>query len=313
MSIRQELAQFIARLKFNDLPQDVIEHTKLCIMDQIGVTVAGASLSRDEFADVAKFMSELGGKQESSIIGIKGKCSCINAVLVNTISAVATGLDGLHHNSVIHLPGALIPAAISVAEKQGANGKDLILAIVIGSEVAIRVSYSLGPRNAYARGFHPTSITAPFACAAATGKLLGLGEAQLSEALSIAGVQAAGSSIWAGARWPTSWLIQIGRASQSGVLAAMLAQLGITGIDELFEDQRGYLKAHSDSPDAAKLTEGLGQRYEILGISLKKYGFGIYTFTSVEALLDILQKYGLTVEQVVEKFKIYNTYAEVVK
>ncbi len=300
MAIQQELAKYCTHIKFDTLPEDVVQHAKLHIMNQICLMVVGPKIFLEDHPDLLQFVKELGGIEESSIVGLSGKYPCLNAVLVNSAIGVTAGFDAIHRGTIIHLPGALFPAAIAVAERQKASGRDLILAIVVGTEIMARVGLALGARNTYALGFHPTSVCAPFGCAVATGKLLGLSEGELAHALSIAGVQAAGSSVWAGAITPFSWRFQIGRSAQSGVLAAMLAQIGCDGVNMIFEDQRGFLAAHSKSPDLKKLTDGLGKSYEIKELTLKKFQIGIYNNTSVEALLDMLEKYKITADDIEE-------------
>ena len=300
MTIRNELSELCLNLSFDALPEDVVEHTKVCLMDQICLMVAGQTTFLEDYPDIAKFMNTLGGKEESTIVGTGDKIPCLHATLVNTAVGVSTSFDAMHKSAILHLPAALFPATIAVAEKQKASGRDLILAIVAGTEIMARIGICLGPRNAYARGFHPTSICGPFGCAAAAGRLLGLGKGEMAEALSIAAVQAAGSSVWAGAVYPATWSFQIARAAQSGVLSAMLAQIGFCGVDNIFEDERGFLNAHSESPDPTKLTEGFGRSYEITELTLKRFGVGIYILTSIETLLEMLETYEITADKIEE-------------
>ncbi len=300
MAIRHKLAKYCTEMTFDALPGDIVEHTKLYLMDTLGVMAAGPKVFLEDFPDIVKFVKEQGGVPECSIIGGDGKVPCLSAALVNTAICINTSFDAIYKSTPMHLAGTLFPATIAVAERQKASGRDLILAIVVGTEIMARVGNSLGSRYAYARGFHPTSIAGPFGCAAAAGKLLRLSEGELAEALSIAGVQAAGSSVWAGEVTPFSWCFQMGKAAQSGVLAAMLAQKGFNGIDMIFEDERGILAAHSESPDPEKLTSGLGQTYEIKDLILNNYGVGLYIVTGVEALLEILEKHQISADDVEE-------------
>lgn len=298
MSIRHEMAEFCTRMTFDALPDEIVQHAKLCLMDQISQMIAGPLTYSEDYPDIARFMKDLGGKEESSIVRLGGKIPCLNATLVNTATGVSTSFDAIHKSTIIHLPAALFPAMIAVAERQRASGRDLLLASVIGAEIMVRVGISLGPRNTYQRGFYPTSVCAPFGCAVGAGKLLGLGENELAEALSMASVQAAGSSLWAGPVYPATWSFQIARAAQSGVMAAMLAQIGFRGVDRIFEDERGFLYAYSENPESTKLTEGLGKRYEIRELTLKRFGVGIFIITSIEALIEMLSMYKITVDEI---------------
>ena len=298
MSIRQEMARYCAGLTFDALPKNVVEFTKLVLMDQIGLMVAGVRTYSDDFPDIARLMKDVGGREESSIVPSGGKIPCLNATLVNTSFGISTSFDAVHRNPVLHLPAALIPAMIAVGEKEKASGRDLILATVVGAEIMTRVALALGRHLVYARAFHRTSICGPFASAAGAGKLLGLGQTESAEALSLAAVQAAGSQVWTGPLYPGSWSFQVGRAAQSGVMAAMLAQIGLTGPDRIFEDERGFLRAYSEKPEPMMLTEGLGERYDILGIPFKRFTVGIYIITGMEALIDMRRKDEVRAEQI---------------
>ncbi|MBI4334007.1 MAG: MmgE/PrpD family protein [Chloroflexi bacterium] len=298
MAIRDQLADFGAALTFDDLPRDVVEFTRLLISDQIGLTAVGSRINPDVEELVAGigipgFIRRIGGREESSLATEGCKVPCVNAAFSNTVISWG-GFEGLHR-AAIHLPCSLIPATIAMAERECASGKDLILATVAGAEVMTRVGAALGASDVYNRGFHPTALCAPIGCAVAAGKLLGLGRVALGEAISIAAVQGAGAPPWVEfPRNPHTHSIQVGRGAQSGVLAALLAQRGVVGISAIFEDPRGFLRAHSANPDPAKLTRGLGEEYEVKQTTVRRFGVGIYIIPAVEALLGILQKHQIS-------------------
>jgi 2-methylcitrate dehydratase PrpD len=83
-------------------------------------------------------------------------------------------------------------------------------------------------------------------------------------------------------------------------MAAMLAKLGLSGADEIFEDDRGFLKAHSEKPDPEKLTEDLGKRYDITGLPFKRFNVGIYIISSIETLIDMLREHEINVDMIEE-------------
>lgn len=301
MAIRDQLAQFCYGLKFEDLPRDIVVFAMLLIREQIGLTTATGSRDPEvkiivDDIGIARFFKEIGGKEESSLLTEGCKVPCINAAFSNT--AITFNRGGAMHRSTVHLEW-LIPATIAVAERQGASGKDLILAAVIGFEIMARVGMALGASNVYNRGFHPTSLCAPIGCAAAASKILGLGQEATAEAISIAAVQGAGAPPWPQfPKNPHTNRIQAGRAAQSGVLAALLAQMGVVGISDIFENSRGFLTAHSAEPAPTKLTEGLGTVYQMKQSTLKRFSVGIYLRPAVEALLELLQKNQIRAEDI---------------
>lgn len=287
--IREHLAAFCSETTYDRLPETTVRFAKLCWMDQIGLIIASYKTYLDDYPDIGKFVQGFGGREESTVIGTGGKVPCLHAALANTAVGVNDHFDAVHKSTIIHLPAALLPALLAVAERQRASGKELLNASAVGAEVMTRFGIAMGARETYARGFHPTSVCAPMGCAAGTGKLLGLTESQFAEALSVASVQASGSSVWAGAVYPATWSFQVARGAESGILAALLSQVGFTGVDMIFDDDRGFLRAYSTKCDPGKITEGLGKTYEIEEVSFKRIGVGVYIMTSIEALIEVLE------------------------
>ncbi len=290
--IRDELAQFAAQLSFESIPAPVVTEVKRLLIDHVASMLAGPGVFAAELPNLPEFVRDQGGTDEASVIGVGGKYPCTAAAFSNTTMGF-TGIDAWHKPSTLHVPAVLFSAAIAVAEREHATGSQLIEALVSGAEVMIRVSEALGPRNIYGRGFHPTSICGPFGCAIAAGCLLGLDEARLAEALSTAAVQSAGSSIWRGSRTPATFCVQIGRASQSGVLAALLAADGCYGVERIFEDPRGFPIAYAGESDPDKFTHELGTTFRIARLMMQQFWFGPYLLTSIESLIELLREHDL--------------------
>ena len=191
-------------------------------------------------------------------MGLPGLYPCTSAAFTNTAMGF-TGIDAWHKRSTLHVPAIMFSAAIAVAERERACGLKLIESLIAGVEIMVRISEALAPRNLYQRGFHPTSVCSPFGCAVSAGKLLNLDKAQLAEAISTAAVQGAGSSIWSGTSTPPTFLIQLGRIAESGVLSALVAEQGCYGVDRIFEDPRGFPISYSGEVEPAKFTDGLDE------------------------------------------------------
>ncbi|GEM_PF-1166550 len=293
MTVRDQLAEYCAGLKYEEVPLAIIEYTRRLIMDQIGLTASGSRINPEmEHQGIIRFFLDMGGTRESSLVTQGRKVPCLNAVFCNTALSFG-GFDGMHR-SALHLTSSLIPAAIAVAERQHSSGKDLILAVLAGSEVMGRVGLALNAGATYDRGFHPTSLCAPFGCAVAAARLLGLGKEATAEAISIAGVQGAGARPWP--QFPKhadTGSLQVGKGAQSGVLSAFLARMGTAGINDILENKVGFLYSHSPNPDPSRLTEGLGSIYEITQTTVKWFGMGIYNIPAVEALIHLVKQHKL--------------------
>jgi len=227
--------------------------------------------------------------------------------LANGTSVHSFELDDLHKTSIVHPGGIAITSALAMAERMGrCSGKDLLTAMVAGYEVAIRVGMSVGTSHLQ-RGFHPTGTHGSFGAGAAAGKILRLDSEKMTHDLGIAGTQAAG--LMAAQYSAMVKRMHAGRAAQSGVYGALLAQKGFTGITNILEaDYGGYCKVMADVSDMDKLTSGLGKDFEIIRVGFKPYAAGGSTHTAHEAVKSVMQKNNLTADKI-DKIIIHATTA----
>ncbi|MBI2227069.1 MAG: MmgE/PrpD family protein, partial [Betaproteobacteria bacterium] len=220
----RELANWIANLRYADLPQRTREVMRIAVLDTVGAGVYGYSTP---WAQMLLEWARRGaaGSVDAHVWGEAARTlRCSDAALVNGTASHAFELDD-YHNAKLHPGAVVIPAAIAVAEKLDAGGADLITAIAAGYEVMIRSSLALNPSAARLRGWHLTGVCGPFGAAAACASLLKLNPEQTAWALGLAGTRGAG--LWAfNADGTMSKRLHAGKAAHSGVLAAELAQLG---------------------------------------------------------------------------------------
>ncbi len=287
----EALARYTTHMTFDDLPEAVIEQARLCIMDALGIALASQSIE-DSAELLLDFVRKMGGKKEASLLNYYDRVPCVNAILANSYLTHCIGFDDVHNEAIAHIGAAVIPTVMATAEREVRGGKDVIAAVVVGYDVAARVSIALDPVSMYAQGFHPSSICIPFGCAAAAGKVLKLDEDQMGEALGLAGVQAAGLMIDT-EKGPTSFLLQYGKAAQSGFLSAELAELGFTGPEMILEGKKGFCEVFSEKADLKKLTSRLGKKFEIMENSLKLYPCCHFLHSGINAITEILHMYGV--------------------
>ena len=299
------LAQFAATLTYDKIPPPVIENIKLCLLDTFGCGLFGSTLVWSRI--VADFAQDLGGKQESTIWGRDFKVSPPNAALANGTAVHSFELDDLHKTSIVHPGSVVTPSALAMAEGiGGCNGEEFLTAVVAGYEVAIRVGMSLGTSHLQ-RGFHPTGTHGAFGAGAATGRILGLDAEKMIHDLGISGTQAAG--LMAAQYSAMVKRMHAGRAAQSGIYGALLAQKGFTGITNILEaDYGGYCSAMADVRDMDKLTAGLGKNFDTGRVGFKPYAAGGSTHTAHEAVKSIMEKNSLTADMI-EKITIHATTA----
>jgi len=293
MSITKYLASFVVDTSFNDLPEEVTEHAKVCILDWLGAALAGSPEPPAKI--VTSIIRKIGGKKESTIVGTDIKTSCANAALANGVIGHTVELDDIHEESIIHPAAPVLPAALAVAERDGASGKDLITSIVLGYEVEIRIGMVLNP--SHYQYWHPTGTCGTFGAAAAAGKVLGLNREKMAHALGVAGTQASGLIEVFGTM---SKPLNAGKAALSGVLAALLAQKNFTSSDAILEAKKGYCRATSKESNLNKITENLGKRFEIMNNIFKRHASCGHTHGAIDALLDLAKKYDIKPEDVEE-------------
>lgn len=285
-SITRKLAEFVVQTTYEDLPEDVITQTKRCFVDWTGVALAAAD------SPTAKILSDLvqewGGQEQASIIRSAFKTTVMNASLVNGAMAHVLDFDDFHPEAAIHPSAFLVPTALSGAEWKGLNGKETIIAFVMGYEIAARVSLGAG-KGAYQLdlGWHPTGTIGRIGAAVCFGKLLGLNPQQMATGIGMAATQAAGLRKAFGTM---AKHFHSGKAAFDGVLSALLASRGFSAPTNILEGEDGFCQVLSRQFDGNQMVEGLGKRFEILNNHFKPYPSCGQTHAVIGAGLDISRK-----------------------
>ena len=293
--ITRELADFVTTLSFDDLPAEVVAKAKTCILDTLGCCLFGATLSPVRM--VAAMAAEEGGAGPAAVFGLRLSTSPAQAALINGTAAHSFQLDEIHLEATLHAGSVALPAAFALAGgmRSGA-GRAVITAMVAGYEVGLRIGLAAkGPM--FARGFHNQGTTGVFAAAAAAASVLRLDPRQVRHALGIAGSQAAGlMAVQEGAMAKS---FHSGRAAQSGVYAAKLAQRGYTGIPDVLEAPHGgFLAAFAGMHAEPDLTAGLGSRWELLRVGFKPAPASNGSITAMAAMDRIMREHGLSADDI---------------
>src|SRR5258708_34929688 len=283
-----ELADYAASCRYEDIPPDVVERAKQCITDTVAAVIFGYDLPWSRM--VVAFGAKNGVGGNSRILGPGApRVHAPAAALANGALAHAFEMDNLTGASRGVHPGAtLLTSGLAVAQERGIGGRALITAIVAGAEVMIRMGGGT-KHSKESRGFQAPGTTGPFGAATACGRLMGFDSERMQNALGIAGSLACGLLEFA--RAGTGAMVKrlhLGRAAESGVLAANLAGEGFTGPASVLEGEFGFLHVFCGSEfDPHELTDGLGGSYTSRSIMLKRFPFHITAHTSVQAILDL--------------------------
>jgi aconitate decarboxylase len=299
------LARYVEGLQYDDIPPEVMHHIKLCLLDGLGCGLFGATLPWSRI--LADFVGSRGGLHEARVWGSSHRVPADAAVLANGTSLHGFEMDDLHPRSIVHPGSVTIPVVLALGEARGlVSGKEALLAMVAGYELSARVGMALGAAH-LRRGFHPTGTIGTFAAAATAGKVLRLPAEQLVHALGIAGTQAAG--LMAAQYSSMVKRMHAGRAAQSGVYGALLAERGFTGISNILEaEYGGFCSTYTEACDWAALTAGLENRFETLNVGFKPYPCCGSNHTSLDAVKELLTTNGIRPDQIAQ-VRIHTTHA----
>ena len=290
----RRIAEFVSGLRYENIPAEVRERLKLLILDSLGCAIYGAHL---EWCRILReTLEQVDKTRETSIWGTDRRLSSPHAALVNGTQVQSFELDDVHREGVLHVGAVTLPALIAVAQTHAQlSGRDFITAAVAGYEIGPRVGLCMGPEH-IGQGWHSGATVGVFSAAAAAARGLALDTEKTVHALGIAGTQSSG--LMAAQYGAMVKRMHAGRAAQSGLYAALLAQRGFTGIVDVFEAPYGgfctTFSRSQDRFDLTVLTAELGERYETMRVSLKFYACVGSNHTTLDALADIRKRHPFT-------------------
>ena len=292
------LAAYVANLKFDDIPQEVLTRAKTLTLDFLGSAIRARKES-ESTPSIVKMVEALSldGKGDSTVFGDTRTWTPAVAALLNGAMGHSLDFDDTHADSSLHPSAPVVPAAFAVGEMMGSSGREVLTAIVAGYEVCCRLGNALDPTSHYARGFHPTATAGTYGAAAAAAKLFGLSKEQIVSAFGVSGSQAAGSlQFLVNGAWNKRY--QVGAAAMNGVIAATLARHDFLGSSESVEGKHGLLVGYSDDAHPEKAVADLGSVYETMKIGVKPYPSCRYTHAAIDALIAMRREHNLTPDQV---------------
>jgi len=293
-TVREQFAKFIISTRYDEFTQGVVHQAKRCILDFLGVALAGSSMGIVPL--ITEVICGMGGRDEATIIGDGRKIPALHASLLNGVRGHPLDMDDGHRYANAHPGVAIIPAALAVGEKKDLTGRKLIESIVVGYEIMIRIATAINPSHLQ-RGFHTTGTVGPFGAAAACSKLLELSKKEVENALSIAGLQGAGllEALTSGQMMKS---LHPGKAAQAGVLSSLLAQKGAEGPELIFEGEKGFFRAFSDGGDINNLTADLGSNFEIENTYFKMYAACRHVHPALDALKAIMDAHEIDLDEI---------------
>ena len=265
------IADFVSGLGYEAIPQEVLARIKLLILDSLGCAIYGADLEWSRI--LRETLASVDATRTTGIWGTDELLSGPHAALVNGALVQSFELDDVHRVGVMHVGAVTLPPVFAILEANPAlTGPDFLTAAVAGYEIGPRVGICMGQEH-IGQGWHSGATLGVFSAAAGAASALRLTPDQTVNAIGIAGTQSAG--LMAAQYGAMVKRMHAGRSAQSGLYGALLAKRGYTGIRDVFESPYGgFCSTFSRSQDRfnlAALSDGLGERFETLLISLKFY------------------------------------------
>ena len=315
-SISRSISEFAVKLKYNDLPCDVIEEAKKFLYDSVGCAFGGSSTK--DVKIIRDIYKKMRGSKEATVICFGDKLPALNSALINSLMIRALDYNDVYWKEDPSHPSDLIPVALAVGELVDATMKDVITAIVLAYEFEQRLCEFAVP-GIRERKWHHATLT-QFVSPIVAGKLLGLTVDQMVNAIGINGSH----NYTIGA--PTAGKLTMMKntvdpfAVQSGIFAAFMAKQGYSGTEEIFEGKEGFMdcffgwdakKKEVNSVkiqgkdlsidwqwNIEKLIENLGSKFKILECSMKAFPTEALTHTHITAALKVVINNNIAYDQV---------------
>jgi 2-methylcitrate dehydratase PrpD len=287
------LAAYAAALRFEHVPAPIVATAKTCLIDAVACAIFGANFPWSRA--IAGMIAASGASGACSVPGFDRRLDPRQAALALGAFAHAFELDSLRKPGAGAHPGATVALpAFAMAQARSRSGRDLIAAIVAGCEVSFRIGAAT-LHTPELQGFHAPGIVGPFGAAVASGCLLTLSPEQLAFALGIAGSCTGG--LLAFARSGQGGMVKrlhLGRAAESGVLAALLAARGYDGPRTILEGEFGVLESFCSRADPALLTARLGTFFETGRLCIKPYACHVTAQAPIELLRTLMATHRFT-------------------
>lgn len=304
MEVTSQAVKFVETVEFEDIPREVLLIGTRCILDGMGLLVAGTNESSVKI--LTSDAREQGGSEDALLLG-HGKQKVPAAVAARVLGTAAhahdwddsqVSIDPDHMYGLLsHPTTAPLSAALATCQKIGKiNGKSFLLGFITGYEVECKVSEWLLPLH-YKRGMHSTGTVGTFGAYVASAKIMGLSGEKLRYGFGIAASLAAGIRVNFGTMTKP---LHAGRAAENGIIAATLASKGFTADLNALDGPWGFFAVHGGGLSEEKINQGFGKTWSIVdpGVSIKPYPCGVLTHPSMDLMLRLVEENNIEYEQI---------------
>jgi len=295
--ITGRLARYMVEARERSLAPHVAREAKHRILDTLAAMVSGAHLKPGEMA--IRYARSQGGVAEATVLTTDIRTSAVNAALVNGMFAHADETDDFEPVTKAHPGSAVVPAALAMAEREGRSGTELLNAVTLGYDLCCRFLLALGPDLVRATHRSAEGTSSTLGSVAAAASLARLDEKGMRHALSYAAQQVSGLWSWVrDAEHVEKAFDFSGMGARNGVTAAIMAEMGFTGVWDVLDGEHNALAALSTAPKPEEMVAGLGSRYFVTETAIKPFSVGYPIQAPLDAFLRLHREHGLTVNNV---------------
>jgi 2-methylcitrate dehydratase PrpD len=297
--LTETLARYIAAAGSRALPPEVEQKTALHLLDTIAAIVSGSQLSAGRAA--IAFIREQGGAEQATVFGGRFRTSAINAAHAHGMMAHADETDDSHAPSLTHPGCAIVPAAMALAEHTNATGAELLRAIAAGYDIGTRIAMTLGGGRFFDQHHSSHAFGGLFGATAAGSVASRFDANQAAAALAYAVQMASGNTCWR--RDPNhveKAFIFGGMPARNGVLAVAMTAAGFRGSSQPIEGNPGLLAAFPHAARSELATEALGERFEVVRTTIKKWCVGSPIQSALDSMSALMVEHGVTAGSISE-------------
>ena len=295
--ITGRLARYMVEARSRTLPGEVAREARHRILDTLAAMVSGARLKPGEMA--IRYARAQGGVAEATVVATDLRTTAVNAALANGMFAHADETDDFEPVTKAHPGSAVVPAALAMAEREGSSGVALLQAVTLGYDLCCRFLLALGPD--LVRGSHRSAegTSSTMGAVGSAASLARLDEKAMRHALSYAAQQVSGIWSWVrDAEHVEKAFDFSGMGARNGVTAAIMAQMGFSGVRDVLDGEHNALVALSSDPKPEEMVAGLGSRYFVTETAIKPYSVGYPIQAPLDAFLRLHREHALTADNV---------------
>jgi 2-methylcitrate dehydratase len=293
-TLTAKMARWAAALEFNHLPQDAVYQAKRFLLDSIGCALGG--YQQHDVKIALQMIDEIAGRGPATVIGTGKKIDPVSASFANALMIRCMDYNDIYWKQDPSHPSDIFPAALACCERAKSEGRELIVGLVLGHEFEMRFCEAAFP-GIRERGWHHATLTA-FVSPLVAGRALHLSWDQIQHAVGISA-----------SRHCTLGAVTAGKltmmkntvdpmATQSGVLAALMAERGYTGPEHVIDGKEGLTHCFGPEWKLSLLTDGLGDSWRITQCGMKAFPTEALTHTPISAVLDLIKTNDLKPDQV---------------